>query len=258
MKYLFSSRVVAALVVALVLSNASSARAQDEVTLIAPGGIRAAVEQLIPGFERKTGHKVKATFGSGGGTKQQVVRGDAFDVPIVQPPYPEVLASGNVVASSATPLASVAVGVAVRQGAPKPDISTPDAVKRMLLAAKSIAYPDAANGAAAGVSFNETLKKLGIAEQMEPKIKRAQGGAGAMAAVAKGEVEIGLTFLSEMSEPGITIVGPLPREISTPTTLVGFVSSHAKDAAAAKALLEYLSSAEAAAVYTAQGMQPGR
>src|SRR6266849_5060747 len=116
-------------IVTLVLGSSNSARAQSEVTLIAPGGIRAAIEQLIPGFERKTVHKVKATFGSGGGTKQQVARGEAFDVPIVQPPYPEVLASGNVVASSETPLASVSVGVAVRQGAPKPDISTPDAVK---------------------------------------------------------------------------------------------------------------------------------
>jgi molybdate transport system substrate-binding protein len=150
------------------------------------------------------------------------------------------------------------VGVAVRQGAAKPDISTPEAVKRTLLAAKSISYPDAAGGAAAGVSFNETLKKLGIAEQMEPKLKRAQGGAGAMTMVAKGEVEIGLTFVSEMSEPGIEVVGPLPRAISTPTSLVGFVSSHAKDPAAAKALLDYLTSPDAGAVYKAQGMQPGR
>ena len=93
---------------------------------------------------------------------------------------------------------------------------------------------------------------------MQPKIKLAQGGAGAMEAVAKGEVEIGLTFLSEMSEPGIAVVGPLPREISTPTRLVGFVSSHAKDPAAAQSLLDYLSSPDAAAVYTAQRMQPGR
>jgi molybdate transport system substrate-binding protein len=93
---------------------------------------------------------------------------------------------------------------------------------------------------------------------MQPKIKRAQGGAGAMALLAKGEVDIGLTFLSEMNEPGIDVVGPLPREISTPTMLVGFVSSHAKDPAAAKALLDYLSSSDAAAVYTARGMQPGR
>jgi molybdate transport system substrate-binding protein len=248
---------LSAAIVVLLLGNSNSARAQDEVTLIAPGGIRAAIEQLIPGFEHKTGHKVKATFGSGGGTKKQVVQGDAFDVPVVQLPVQEVLASGNVVASTETPLAGVAVGVAVKKGAPRPDISTPDAVKRMLLAASSISYPDASGGAAAGVSFNETLKKLGIAEQMKPKIKPAQGGAGAMALVAKGEVEIGLTFLSEMSEPGIDVLGPLPREISTPTALVGFVSSHAKDPAAAKALLDYLSSPEAAAVYKAQGMQPG-
>jgi len=229
-----------------------------EVTLIAPGGIRAAVEQLIPGFEQKTGHKVKATFGSGLGTKKQVANGEPFDVPIVQPPYPEVIASGNVVASSAKTLASVAVGVAVKKGSPKPNIATPDAVKKTLLAAKSVSYPDAAGGAAAGVSFVETLKKLGIADQMEPRLKRAQGGAAAMAMVAKGETEIGLTFLSEMEEPGLDVVGPLPLEISTPTSLVGFVSSHAKDPAAALALLDYLSSPAAAAVYKAQKMQPGR
>src|SRR5439155_6312149 len=99
----------------------------DQVTLIAPGGIRAAIEKLIPEFERKTGYKVKATFGSGGGTKQQVVRGEPFDVPIVQPPYPEVLASGHVLSSSETPLATAAVAVAVRKGNPKPAIPTAEA-----------------------------------------------------------------------------------------------------------------------------------
>src|SRR6266404_8619116 len=128
-------------VVALLLPQSANARA-DEVTLIAPGGIRAAVEQMIPAFEKKTGHKVKATFGSGLGTKAQVAKGDPFDVPIVQPPYPEVIASGNVIAKSETPLAYVPVGVAVREGMPHPDISTPEAVKKMLLSAKSIAYPN--------------------------------------------------------------------------------------------------------------------
>lgn len=253
MKYLLSS----VLVVALVLGISHNARAQGEITLIAPGGAKAVLDQLIPEFERKTGYKVKATSGSGLGTKKQVIQGDAFDVPIVQPPLQDVISSGNVVANTQTPLASVAVGVAVRKGAPKPDISTPDAVKKMLLAAKSVAYPDAAGGAAAGVSFDETLKRLGIAEQMQPKIKRAQGGAGAMTMVAKGEVEIGLTFLSEMGDPGIDVVGALPRQISTPTALVGFVSTHAKDPAAAKALLKYLSSHDAAAAYRSQRMQPG-
>src|ERR1700682_6109804 len=100
MKYLLSS----AMLVVLVLGNPHGARAQTEVTLIAPGGIRAAIEQLIPGFESKTGYKVKATFGSGGGTHKQVVAGEAFDVPIVQPPYQDVIGSGNVVAASETPL----------------------------------------------------------------------------------------------------------------------------------------------------------
>jgi molybdate transport system substrate-binding protein len=244
--------------VGLALASLAGAHAQGkEVTLIAPGGIRAAVEQLIPGFEQKTGIKVKATFGSGLGTKKQVADGGAFDVPIVQPPYPEVLASGNVVAGSAKTLATVAIGVAVRKGAPKPDVSTPDAVKRTLLAARSVSYPNPAGGAAAGVSFDATLKQLGIAAEMEPKLKRAQGGAGAMAMVAKGEAEIGLTFLSEMEDPGVEPAGALPRKISPPTTLTGFVSSHAKDPAAAQALLDYLASPAAAAVYKAQGMQPG-
>ena len=237
--------------------DASHARA-DEITLIAPGGIRAAIEKLILEFERATGHSVKATFGSGGGTKQQVARGEPFDVPVVQPPYPDVIASGHVLADTATPLATVAVAVAVRKGDRKPDISTPDAVRRMLLAAKSIAYPDARGGAAAGVSFEETLKALGIADQMQPKIKRAQGGAGAMTMLAKGEVEIGLTFLSEITDPGVDAVGILPREISTPTALVGFVSAHAKSPDAARALLRFLSSPEAAKAYTASGMTPGR
>jgi molybdate transport system substrate-binding protein len=241
---------------ALLLGHASITCAQNEITLIAPGGIRDALEQIIPNFERKTGSKVKATFGSGLGTKRQVASGEAFDVPVIQPPYPEVLASGNVIASSATPLASVAVGIAVKQGARKPDISTPALVKRLLLGAKSVSYPDPAGGAAAGVSFDETLRKLGIADQMQPALKRAQGGANAMKMVATGEAEIGVTFVSEMNELGVDIVGPLPSKISTPTTLTGFVSSHTKDPAAARELLEYLSSPDAAAAYRAQHMQP--
>ena len=242
----------------LMIGNSSMIRAQSEVTLIAPGGIKAAIEELIPGFEKKTGIKVKATYGSGLGTKKQVASGEPFDVPIVQPPFPEVLASGNVVASSAKTLASISIGVAVKKGMPKPDISSPDAVKKMLLAAKSVGYPNPAGGAAAGVAFDATLKQLGIVEQMEPKLKRAQGGAGAMTMAANGEVEIGLTFLSEMENPGIDIVGALPKEIAPPTTLVAFISAHAKDPAAAKKLLDYLSSREAAAAYKAQHMQPGK
>jgi len=230
-----------------------------EVTLIAPGGIRAAIDQMIPDFEKRTGHKVKATYGSGGGTKARVIRGEPFDVPVVQLPLEPVIASGHVVASTETPLATVSVGIAVRAGAPKPDISTTDAVKRLLLGSNYISFPNAAAGAAAGVSFEATMQKLGIAEALKPKIKPAQGGRGAMALLAKGDIDIGLTFISEIiTEPGVEVVGPLPRDISTPIALVGFVSTQAKDPDAAKALLAYLSGPEAASVYKERGMEPGR
>lgn len=233
-----------------------------EITVIGPGGIRGSATALIPGFEQASGHTVKATFGSGGGTKARVIKGDPFDVPIVQPPLEAVIASGHVIKDSETPLAVAPIAVAVRAGAAKPDISTADSVKRMLLAAKSITYPNiegSAAGGAAGVSINETLAKLGIAEAMKPKTKPAATGFATARMVAAGEAEIGLVFLSEMiHEPGITIVGVLPREISTPTGLVGFVSAHAKEPAAARALLDYLSGPQAAKVYRDTGMEPGR
>lgn len=245
----------AVLLIALSCRSAGAA----EVTLIAPGGIRAALAELIPGFERGTGHKVKATFGSGGGTKERIVKGEPFDVPIAQPPLEPVIASGHVLPASETPLANVAVGIAVRAGAPKPDISTANAVRSLLLASKAIAYPNAATGAAAGVSISETLEKLGIADRMKSKIRIAQGGRGAMELLAKGEVDYGLTFISEIiTEPGVEVVGPLPRDISSPTFLVGFLSAQTKELDAAKALLGYLSSPQAHAVYKATGMQPGR
>jgi len=242
---------VALIVVALV----SPALAQEQITLVAPGGAKAAMDVLLPKFEAETGNKVKATFGSGLGTKKQAAEG-IFDVSIAQPPFPEVLAAGNVDVKSQTPLASVAVGVAVKKGAPRPDISNAEAVKAMLLAAKSVTYPDAAGGAAAGVSFEATLKQLGIADQIAAKIKRAQGGAGAMALVAKGEVDVGLTFMSEMQDPGIDVVGPLPASISRPTELVGLVSVHSRHPDLAGALLKFLSGPAAAPVYRAQGLQP--
>ncbi len=148
--------VFSAAVVVLILS-ASYARA-DQVTLVAPGGMRCALDRMTPEFERKTGHTVKATVGAGGATHQQVVNGEPFDVPIVQPPYQDVIASGHVLAATETPLATVPMVVVVRKGSPKPDISTPEAVKNMLLAAKAISYPDGAGGrgGAAGVSFDAT------------------------------------------------------------------------------------------------------
>ena len=136
-----------------------------ELTLVAPGGIAAALQDLTAKYEAKSGNTVKATYGSGGGTKSRVIKGDAFDVPVVQPPLDPVTASGNVIVASETPLAHVAVGIAVRSGQPHPDISTAEAVKKLLLNAKSIAYPNASGGAAAGVS----LRKLSRSSALQRK-----------------------------------------------------------------------------------------
>jgi len=245
-------------VIALLAWTALSSNAA-EITLIAPGGIRAALEELIPGFERASGHRVKATFGSGGGRKERIVNGEPFDVPVAQPPLDPVIASGHVVPASETPLASVALGLAVRAGSPKPDLSTADAVKRLVFTAKAISYPNPASGAAAGVSLNETVRKLGIAEEMKSKLKLAQGGRGAMQMLANGEVDYGITFISEIiTESGVEVAGALPADISTPTSLVGFLSAHTKEREAAQALLRYLSSPDAHAVYRVKGMRPGR
>lgn len=254
MKYLLS---IPALI--LILFSPNVVRAQ-EVSLIAPGGMRCPVDKMKPDFEKAIGHPVKATIGSGGATHKQVVAGEPFDVPVVQPPYQDVIASGNVIAPTETPLASVPMMVVVKKGNPRPDISTPDAVKKSLLAAKSISYPDGAGGAggAAGVSFDATQKQLGIYDDMKPKIKRIQG-VSLMKLVTNGDVEMAITFASEIgNDPGVDVVGQLPTSISTPTALVGFVSAHATSPDAAKALLKYLSGPQAAAAYKACGMTPGK
>ena len=251
-------KLAAAAVLTILACGAHSARA-EEVTLVAPGGMRCPLDMMKPGFEKTTGHMLKATIGAGGATHKQVVDGAPFDVPIVQPPYKDVLDSGNVIASTETPLATVAIVVVVRKGDRKPDISSADAVKRMLLAAKAISYPDGAGGlgGAAGVSFDATQRQLGIFDQMQPKVKRMQG-VPLLELLKRGDIDYAITFSSEVNDPAVEVVGPLPRDISTPTALVGFVSAHAKAPEAAKALLAYLSGPEGAAAYKACSMNPGR
>jgi len=235
----------------------ATAQAAD-LTLIGPGGIRAAITQMLPAFEKASGHRVRATFGSGGGTKTRVIKGEPFDVPIVQPPVEPVVQSGHVIPASQTLLASVAVGIAVRAGEPKPDISNAQAVRRLLLAAKAIAYPNAESGAGAGRSFDATLRQLGIDAQMKQKIRIAKNGRDAMVLLAAREVDIGVTYVSEIiTEPGVELVDSLPRDISPPTELIAFLSATSKDPEAARALLRYLTSPPTAAVFRERGLEPG-
>jgi molybdate transport system substrate-binding protein len=251
-KYLF------ALVVALflVLGNGPSARAQDEVTFLIPAPTKVVMDKLLPAFEAKTGYKVKVTYGMSLTTRDQVAKGEPFDVPVMRAPYDAALASGNIIPSSGTTIASFVAGVGVRKGAPKPDISTPEAVKRMLLDAKSVIYSDPAAGTV-GVLTQDMFEKLGITEQMKAKSTIVPNSGPSQAAVASGEKELCLAYVSDMRNPGIDIVGPLPREVAGTDDLVGFVSSHATNPKAAKALLDFLSSPEAAPFYKEGGMKPG-
>lgn len=252
------NRLISSAIFAAAVFGPPVARA-EEVTLVAPGGMRCPIDLLKPGFERKTGHVLKATIGAGGATHRQVVQGAPFDVPVVQPPYRDVIDSGHVIPSTETPLATVPIVVVGRKGEPKPDISTADAVKRMLLAAKAISYPDGAGGlgGAAGVSFDETQRKLGIFDEMKPKVKRVQG-VTLLQLLTRGDIDYAITFASEVNDPGVEVVGTLPREISTPTGLVAFISAQARAPEAARALLAYLSSADGAAAYRACSMTPAR
>jgi len=218
-------------------------------------------KELVAQFEQKTGRKVTLKFPNFIASRDNIVKGEPFDLAIVEFPHDaDVIASGNVVPSSATSVANGWIGLVVRKGAPKPDISTPAAVKRTLLAAKSIAHPNPENGTgASGVNIVDMLRRLGIADDVEAKTKLSQGGGRAMAMAASGEVEIGMTYHIGMCDdnPGIDVVGTLPAEIAPPTPLIGFISSKAKNAAAAKELLTFLTAPEAAPTYRKHCLQPG-
>jgi molybdate transport system substrate-binding protein len=241
---------------ALALTLSSSACAQSEITLLSPDPIKATIEKLVEGFEAKTGTQVKITYGTGVSTRKTVASGQALDVSLLFAPFPEALKTGNIVPSSATVVARLRLALAVQKGAAKPDISTPETVKRALLNAKSIISVDPTQGSVGGIALL-TLTNLGIAEQVKPKIKWVQNGGLVQDSVAKGETEIALgPYLSDMRNPGLDVVGALPPGASTPVDVTGFLSTTVKDPKAAKALLDYLSSHEAAPVYEAAKIFP--
>jgi len=243
----------------LLTSNVANAQ-QQELSVSIVGRGDDGFKELISRFEMKTGIKVALKFPNFIASRDLIVKGEPFDVGIVEFPYDaDVVASGNVVPGSATTVAVGWMAVAVKKGAPKPDISTPAAVKRMLLNAKSIAYPDPENGAgASGVNVDMMLRRLGIADAVKAKSKLTQGGGRAMAMAASGEAEIGMTYhIGMYGNPNIDVVGTLPAEICPPMPLIGFVSSKSTHAEAAKELLTFLSAPEAAATYKKYLLQPG-
>jgi molybdate transport system substrate-binding protein len=247
-------------ILVFVLAGVSIARAQDELTAIIVSRGDDAFKELVAQFEAKTGRKVTVKFPNFVATRDAIVNGEPFDVAIVEFPHDaDVIASGNVVPGSAVSVANGWMGVAVKKGAPKPDISTPSAVKRMLLNAKSIAYPNPDGGtAASGNNVVMMLRRLGIEDAVKAKTKLTRGGGRAMAMAASGEAEIGMTYYIGMyGKDDIDIVGTLPAEIAPPTPLIGFISSKTKNPAAAKELLAFLTAPAAAPTYKKYLLAPG-
>jgi molybdate transport system substrate-binding protein len=232
----------------------------DEIKVLSTGGMRPVMEDLGPKFERATGHQLAITFDSGGATVKRVQGGEAADVVItLEQGIDTLVKDGKAPAGNVTVLARSGIVVVVRKGAPKPDISSPDALKRTLLAAKSIAYVDPASGGASGIHFAKVLDRLGIANEMQSKtvFPNPKTPAEVGVVVANGEAEIGVHLIQElMSVAGIDLVGPLPGDLQATTVFSAAIMTGAKEAAAAKALVDFLRTPESAKVIKAKGMEP--
>ena len=247
------------LVIFLLPGVSPNALAQEEITFLAPRPVQGPIDKLIKEFEAKTGYKVKATWDSGLGTKKLVAEGKQQDVSVMFSPFPDAVASGNVDKNSGQTLMKLVMALAVKKDMAKPDISTADAVKKLLLSAKSIGTVDPAQGSV-GVAAMAIFDRLGITEQVKPKLKVYPTGAGPQTSVANGEIEIALgPYVSDIRNPErINLVGGLPESASTPTAVAGYISTQAKDSKAAKALLDFLTkSPEAVATYKEERMAPG-
>lgn len=249
-------RTAGLLAVALWLSPL--AVAADELRIMTSGTFTAAFLELAPRFERDTGHRlVAATTSMGVGADSipsRLQRREPADVVIVDDEaMTRLIADGLVTAGSRTPLARSGIGMAVRAGAPRPDISTVDALRRTLLAAKSIAYSSSVSGR---YLSTELFQRLGIAEQVAAKSRRIEGErVGAV--VARGEAEVGFQQRSELLPvPGIDYVGPLPSEVQRVSVFSAGVAVHSRNPAAAQALIRFLASADAAAAVSATGLDP--
>ena len=230
-----------------------------EVKVLSGIGMRPVMEDLGPKFERATGHKLAITFAGLDAVVKRVQEGETADVVIiVRQGIDSLVKDGKAAAGNVTVIARSGVGVAVRKGALKPDISSPEALKRTLLAAKSITYGNPAWNSPGGSHFAKVLDRLGIANEMKSKtvFLPKPGPVGVL--VANGEAEIGVQQLPNLiSVAGIEIVGLLPGDLQDTIILAAAIMGSARDPAASKALVNFLRTPEAAIVIKANGMEPG-
>jgi molybdate transport system substrate-binding protein len=243
-------------IAATILLVQSPAAAAADIKVLSAGGIRPPLEQLAPQFESSSGHKVSLRFVGGLTVKREVEAGGAYDVVIAAPEViEELIKAGKVAKGTRADIARAGVGLAVRAGAPKPDIGSAEALKRTLLGAKSVAF---SKEGASGAHFQGVLERMGISKEMEPKLKRTTAADLANSTtqlVSRGEAELGVAAVATLFAPGLEFVGPLPSEFQAYIQFSAGVASGAKEPQAAAALIKFVTAPSAAAAYKAKGME---
>ena len=240
---------ITAKVLAMILASVPAQA--EEIAVVVSNNFRAVMEGLAPQFEKTSGHKLVITYGSTNPLKARIEKGEAFDLAILSGvTIDDLIKQDRLVATTRAAIARSGMGVAIRKGAPKPNINTTEEFKRALIDAKSIAYLEQG---LTGVYLKGLFQRLGITEVLKSKIKYARPSE----AVAEGEAEIGITQISEiLPVAGVELAGPLPSEIQSYATIAAAIGASAKQADAAKVLLVYLVSPTAASVIKANGMEP--
>ena len=233
-----------------------SAAGAAEIKVISSVGVKAVLEELVPQFERASQHKVTIAFGTAVPLKRQIDAGESFDVVILTPALVEDLArQGKVAPGTSANVSKSGIGVAIRAGAPKPDISTAEAFKRAVLNAKSIAYSKEGQS---GTAMARIMERLGIADEMKPRTVLETRSGLTAANVVEGKAELAFVLISEILPiAGAELAGPLPADLQNYVVFTAGVSPAARDAAAAKAFIDFLKGPAAAPVLKAKGMEPG-
>ena len=242
-----------AALVALTAGFAQQAAAADIKVICIPAW-KSSFETLLPQFERETGHKVTVRYGIFPDQKSQLESGD-FDVALfAAPQVDDLIKRGTLATGWKTDIARTSIGVAVKSGAPKPDIKDEAAFKSTLLAAKSITYTKQSQ---TGVYLTKQLERIGLMEAIKDKLILQPGGAMTTPAVAKGEAELGIVLVSDiLGTPGVDLVGPIPDSLQNYVLQSAGLSASAKQPAAGAAVIRFLSSPAAGAVFKAKGLEP--
>lgn len=233
--------------------GATMAHAAD-IKMIGSAAVKEAVLDLIPEFEKSSGHKVTTIWAGTDAITRRISGGEPVDVVLIAAPNIEkLIAEGKLVAGSRADVAKSSIGVAVRAGLPKPDISSGQAVREAVLAAKSIAY----SSGPSGFYLAELFKKMGIADQIKDKVKQTPSGVQVGEVVARGEADLGFQQVSELLHvKGITYLGPLPVDIQHVTVFSAGLHTGATASEAAKALIKFLTAPEAGPIIRKTGMEP--